>query len=78
MCKAGARRQGGRELKEERSLDSNLGVSRILGFHIKLLGLMNYFPNFEKCKEQAAWDKFYGVGWWVFVFQYNTFSSIWR
>lgn len=51
MCEAGERKQGGRELKKERFLDSHLGVSRILGFHIKLLGLMSYFPNFEKCEE---------------------------
>lgn len=47
---------------EERYLDSRLWFSGILGVHRDLLRPVRYFPNFEKCKKQAARDKICGVG----------------
>ena len=61
--------------REERSLDSNLRISRILGIHIYLLGPMSYYPNFENCKQQEAWDRICGVGYWILFF--STTYAIW-
>lgn len=41
VCNAGQRRGGRGRTQEERSLESDLGVSRILGVHINLWGRMS-------------------------------------